>query len=117
VFFFSLFFLVQSIDTSSAAAAVWVPGGGLNLLCASLSPNSRFVACSDPIQVKLYELRQTSARNPNAIAVRKIKHINTLVQPASVMAFSAVSFSLSLRTLFLSFSSFLPSFIVFLSCI
>jgi len=116
VFVFLRSFLVQSIDTSSAAAAVWVPGGGLNLLCASLSPNSRFVACSDPIQVKLYELSQTSARNPNAIAVRKIKHINTLVQPASVMGFSAVSFSPYLHTLFLSLLSSLP-LLSFLSCI
>jgi len=89
----------KSVDTSSSAAAVWVPGGGLNLLCASLSPDSRFVACSDPIQVKLYELRQASKHNVNNIAVRKIKQVHAIVQPASVMAFSADSSRLFLGTL------------------
>lgn len=67
---------------------MWIPGGGLNLVCSALSPDSRFVACSDPLQVKLYQLRQRGS-NPNHITVDKIK-ISHLVQPASALAFAAV---------------------------
>jgi hypothetical protein len=82
---------LQSVDTSNPSASVWVPGGGLNLICSSLSPNGSYIACSDPIQVKLYRVQHKEGSiNPNALLVNKIK-VNQIINPASSLVFSAVS--------------------------
>jgi hypothetical protein len=90
--FLSYFCLsAQSVDTSNPSASVWVPGGGLNLICSALSPSSEYIACSDPIQVKLYKVQQrTTSSNPNHLQVSKVQ-VGQLVNPASAMVFSAVS--------------------------
>jgi hypothetical protein len=68
---------------------VWLPGGGLNLISASMSPDARWLACSDPLQVKLYRVHQRSQRIAD-IEVVKV-HVQHLLAPASTMTFSAVS--------------------------
>lgn len=83
--------LSQSIDTSNPSASIWVPGGGLNLICSTLSPSSEYVACSDPIQTKLYKVQPRQASSsPNQLQVTKVQ-VSHLVNPASAMVFSAVS--------------------------
>ena len=55
-----------------------------------MSPDSRYIACSDPIQVKLYHVQhKKGSSKPNLLVVNKIK-VNHLLQPANVLTFSAV---------------------------
>jgi len=78
----------KSVDTSNPAASIWVPGGGLNLISSAMSPDSRFIACSDPIQVKVYRVEpRRGTNNPRWLNVKKVQ-VAHLVNPATTMAFS-----------------------------
>jgi hypothetical protein len=76
-------------------------GSGLNLICSAISADCQWMACSDPLSVKLYRLTSTKNDGVSGGVVMDVKRIDVsqLVLPSSSLAFSPDSSKLICGTL------------------
>jgi hypothetical protein len=75
-------------------------GTALNLVASSMSPDGRFVACSDPLALRVYRVEAAPTKTHlDMLKVRRVGETTLSSSMAASLAASSLCFSLDSRRL------------------